>query len=286
MPKPEKVEAVKQIAKRLKDADGALLTEYRGLKVEEMKELRRALNDIGTDFKVVKNSLTRLAVKDAKLEDLLPFLEGSTAIAFIKGDPVEAAKGLDEMAKKYPSLIVKGGIVEGKILDASQASSLAKVKPREVLLAQLAGMMQQPMQQLANLLSAPLRNLGYALGAYRDKVEQESPPAVAEQPAAEEPATEQPAAAEEQPAAEEQASAETQQETAEAQAEDESPEETPGQVVEEAPPVAEGEPAEAQPETPAEAPTETGAEAKSETPDDAQTETEEAADQGAEDKEE
>ena len=259
MPKPEKVEAVKQIAKRLKDADGALLTEYRGLKVEEMKELRRALNDIGTDFKVVKNSLTRLAVKDAKLEDLLPFLEGSTAIAFIKGDPVEAAKGLDEMAKKYPSLIVKGGIVEGKILDASQASSLAKVKPREVLLAQLAGMMQQPMQQLANLLSAPVRNLAYALGAYRDKVEQETPPATAEQSPAEQPAAEQPAAPEEQPAAEEQASVETQQEAAEAQAdEDESPPETPGQVVE----------------------------APSETPDEAQTETEEAADQGAEDKEE
>lgn len=276
MPKPEKVEAVKQIAKRLKDADGALLTEYRGLKVEEMKELRRALNDIGTDFKVVKNSLTRLAVKDAKLEDLLPFLEGSTAIAFIKGDPVEAAKGLDEMAKKYPSLIVKGGIVEGKILDASQASSLAKVKPREVLLAQLAGMMQQPMQQLANLLSAPLRALGYALGAYRDKVEQESPPAVAEQPTAEEPAP-----AEEQPAAE------TQQEAAEAPTEDESPQETPDQVVEEAPPVAESEsPAQAQPETPAEAATEATAEAPSETADESQTETEEAAQQGAETKEE
>lgn len=277
MPKPEKVEAVKQIAKRLKDADGALLTEYRGLKVEEMKELRRALNDIGTDFKVVKNSLTRLAVKDAKLEDLLPFLEGSTAIAFIKGDPVEAAKGLDEMAKKYPSLIVKGGIVEGKILDASQASSLAKVKPREVLLAQLAGMMQQPIQQLANLLSAPLRNLGYALGAYRDKVEQESPPAAAEAPPAEQPATAEEPAAAEQPA-EEPAGAEIQHEAAEAQAEEE-PQETPEQVVEEAPPAPESEPAaQAQPETPAGAP--------AETPDEAQTETEEAAQQGAENKEE
>lgn len=274
MPKPEKVEAVKQIAKRLKDADGALLTEYRGLKVEEMKELRRALNDIGTDFKVVKNSLTRLAVKDAKLEDLLPFLEGSTAIAFIKGDPVEAAKGLDEMAKKYPSLIVKGGIVEGKILDASQASSLAKVKPREVLLAQLAGMMQQPMQQLANLLSAPLRNLGYALGAYRDQVEQESPPAAVEQPA-------------DEPAAEEPASAETEREPAEAQAEREPPQETPKQVVEEVPPDPESEPAaEAQPETPAEAPAEAPADTPAETPDEAQTETEEAAQQGAENKEE
>lgn len=271
MPKAEKVEAVKQIAKRLKDADGALLTEYRGLKVEEMKELRRALGDVGTDFKVVKNSLTRLAVKDAKLEDLLPFLEGSTAIAFIKGDPVEAAKGLDEMAKKYPSLVVKGGIVEGKVLDASQASSLAKVKPREVLLAQLAGMMQQPLQQMANLLTAPVRSLAYALGAYRDKVEQASPAQTVEASTPEE----SPQQVVEKAPVETPESAPS-EETPDHVVQEALPEETPRQGAEDAAPVAEGESVKDQePETRAEV-------TKDETP----TQTDEPADQGEQDKEE
>lgn len=202
MPKPQKIEAVKDIADRLKKAEGALLTEFRGLRVEEMKELRRALKDKGTEFKVVKNSLTRLALKDAKLEDLLPLIEGSTAIAFIKGDPVEAAKGLDEMARKYPALSVKGGIVEGRVLDAAQASALAKLQPRDVLLAQLAGMIQQPVQRLANLLTAPIRGLGYAVGAYLEKLEKESAAA------ADVPEAAQPSAAESEPTAQAEPTAE------------------------------------------------------------------------------
>ncbi|MGH9197009.1 MAG: 50S ribosomal protein L10, partial [Acidimicrobiia bacterium] len=120
MPKPQKVETVKELKDRFEQADAALLAEFRGLKVEEMKELRRELRAAGADFKVVKNTLTRIAVKASDLEGLLPFLEGSTAIAFVKGDAVAAAKGIDEVAKKYPALVLKGGYVEGQVLDGAR----------------------------------------------------------------------------------------------------------------------------------------------------------------------
>lgn len=184
MPKPEKIEAVKQIKERLIGSDAALLTEFRGLKVEELKELRRKLEEGGAEFKVVKNTLTRIAVREAELEDLLPMLEGSTAIAFVRGDPLAAAKGLDEIARKYPALVIKGALFEGRILDAVQAQSLAKLRPREVLLAELVTMVQSPLQKMAILLSAPLRDLAYALAAYREKA-QKGPPQSEEEPAPE-----------------------------------------------------------------------------------------------------
>jgi large subunit ribosomal protein L10 len=175
MPKVEKVEAVRELTERFRNSNAALLTEFAGLKVSEMKELRRVLADVGGDFKVVKNTLSRIAAREAQLEDLLPLLEGSTAIAFVSGDPVSAAKGLDAVSKKYPALVIKGGILDGSILDSARAAALAKVAPREVLLGQLAGMLQSPVQKLAYLLSAPVRELGYALGALREKREGEGP---------------------------------------------------------------------------------------------------------------
>jgi len=175
MPKPQKVEAVRELKERFEGSKAALLAEFRGLKVEEMKELRRILSESGGQFKVVKNTLSRIAAKEASLDELLPFLEGSTAIAFINGDPVAAAKGLDEMAKKYPALVIKGGLMDGKVFGAEQAQALAKVKPREVLLAQLAGLLQSPIQGLVNLLQAPVRDLGYVLAAYRQKLEEQGP---------------------------------------------------------------------------------------------------------------
>jgi large subunit ribosomal protein L10 len=184
MPKPQKIAVVEELKAKLASSDAALLTEFRGLKVEEMKELRRLLSANGTEFKVVKNTLTRIAVREGNLEEMVPLLEGSTAIAFVQGDPVAAAKSLDEISKKYPALIIKGGLLAGKVLDAARAQALAKVKPREVLLSQLAGMLQSPMQKLAGLLAAPLRDLGYALGAYRDKLEKESPPPAPAEPEA------------------------------------------------------------------------------------------------------
>jgi large subunit ribosomal protein L10 len=167
MPKPQKVEAVRSLKERLESSDAALLAEFKGLKVGEMLQLRRALAENGTQFGVVKNTLGRIAASEAGMEGLIPLLTGSTAIAFVKGDAVLAAKGLDEATKKYPALVVKGGILGGRVLSADQARALAKVESRDVLLAQLAGLLNSPIQKMAGLLYAPLGNLGNALYAFR-----------------------------------------------------------------------------------------------------------------------
>lgn len=167
MPKPQKVEAVRSLKERLESSDAALLAEFKGLKVGEMLQLRRALAENGTQFGVVKNTLGRIAASEAGMEGLIPLLTGSTAIAFVKGDAVLAAKGLDEATKKYPALVVKGGILGGRVLSADQAKALAKVESRDVLLAQLAGLLNSPVQKMAGLLYAPLGNLGNALYAFR-----------------------------------------------------------------------------------------------------------------------
>ncbi len=171
MPKPQKVEAVRSLRERLEGSDAALLTEFKGLKVGEMLQLRRTLAANGTQFGVVKNTLGRIAATEAGMEALVPLLTGSTAIAFVKGDAVVAAKGLDEAAKKYPALVVKGGILGGKVLSAEQARALARVESREVLLAQLAGLVNSPLQKMAGLLHAPLSNLGNVLYALRQSRE-------------------------------------------------------------------------------------------------------------------
>jgi large subunit ribosomal protein L10 len=189
MPKAQKVEAVERLKGELRDSQAALLTSFRGLKVAEMTELRRSLAASQTDFRVVKNTLAKIAAKDIGLEDLLPLLEGSTAIAFVKGDPVTAAKGLDEISRKYPALVLKGGLLTGRVLSAERAAALAHVAPREVLLAQVAGALQAPLTKLAALLQAPVRSLGYALGAYREKVTAGAPaPEAAAEAAPAEPA--------------------------------------------------------------------------------------------------
>src|ERR1700704_3080218 len=186
MPKAQKVEAVERLKDEFRDSQAALLTSFRGLKVAEMTELRRSLAASQTEFKVVKNTLAKIAAKDIGLEDLLPLLEGSTAVAFVKGDPVTAAKGLDEISRKYPALVLKGGLLTGRVLSAERAAALANVAPREVLLAQLAGAFQAPLAKLAALLQAPVRSLGYALGAYREKVTAGGPtPEAAAAPVAE-----------------------------------------------------------------------------------------------------
>ncbi|MCA1840482.1 MAG: 50S ribosomal protein L10 [Actinomycetota bacterium] len=214
MPKAQKTEAVKELKESFERSDAAILAEFTGLKVLEMKELRQALAATGTQFKVVKNTLTRIAAREAAMEDLIPLLEGSTAIAFIQGDPVAAAKGLDEIAKKYPALVIKGGILEGRVLGAEQAQGLAKLKSREVLLAQLAGMFISPVQKLASLLAAPINQLGYVLAAYQEKLGAEAP--APETPAPETPAAETPAA--ETPGAEPEVAASTEEQNVEATA--------------------------------------------------------------------
>ncbi|MDP9068516.1 MAG: 50S ribosomal protein L10 [Actinomycetota bacterium] len=171
MPKPDKVQAVEDITGRFQESTAALLTEYRGLSVSNIGEVRNALREVDADYKVLKNTLARIAAREVGMEDLVALLEGPTAIAFCKGDAVAAAKALDEAARKYPVLVIKGGILRGKIMNADQARALASLEPREVQLAKIAMMMNTPLQQTVNVFAAALRDLGSMLAQVLSKKE-------------------------------------------------------------------------------------------------------------------
>jgi large subunit ribosomal protein L10 len=204
MARPEKTAAVKDITQRFEDADATLLTEYRGLRVAEIAELRASLREANADYKVMKNTLARIAVREVGLDELAGMLEGPTAVVFVQGDIAAAAKALDEAAKKFPVLVIKGGTLKGgKIFDAAQAKALASIEPREVLLAKVAQLFNSPAQQGANVLSALLRNFGSMLAQVVAQKEAEAPapaPASEASPAAETPApSQEPAEGAEQP---------------------------------------------------------------------------------------
>lgn len=167
-PRPEKVAVVDEVRNRLDGAAAALLTEYRGLSVAEMQELRRSLREAGGQYSIYKNTLVRFATRQLGLE-IDDLLSGPTAIAFVptggEADPVIVAKALKDFGKANPNLVVKGGILGDKVLSAAEARALADVEPREVLLSQLAGAMAAPMQQLAGLMQALPRNLAFGLQA-------------------------------------------------------------------------------------------------------------------------
>jgi large subunit ribosomal protein L10 len=192
----------------------ALLTEYRGLKVAELGELRASLRGSSTEYRVLKNTLTSIAVREAGYEDLVGLLQGPTAVAFVHGDPVQAAKDLAEFARTHPALIVKGGVMDGKVLGADEVRRLATLESREVLLARLAGLLQASAQQTVNLLAAPLRQVATMTAALRDQKEEQTPAAET----AEAPAAEAPAAETEAPAAETTETPAAESETAEAPA--------------------------------------------------------------------
>ena len=164
----EKVTAVAELTERFKDSSGAVLTEYRGLTVAQLAELRRSLGDNAT-FAVVKNTLTRIAVTDAGLADeLSSLLAGPSAVAFVDGDVVEAAKGLRDFAKANPLLVIKGGVLDGKAISPSEIIKLADLEPREVLLAKLAGAMKASLAGAAatfNALPTQMAQLAEALRA-------------------------------------------------------------------------------------------------------------------------
>lgn len=174
-PRAEKVAVVDEVRKRFEDASAALLTEYRGLDVAALADLRRALRDAGSEYKVYKNTLVRFAARDAGL-DLDELLTGPTAIAFVgerpdgsAGDPVTVAKALRDFGRNNPALVVKGGVMSGSPLSADQAKALAEIEPREVLLSRLAGGFAAPMQKFAGLLEALPRNFAYGLKALIDQ---------------------------------------------------------------------------------------------------------------------
>jgi large subunit ribosomal protein L10 len=169
MPRTEKVAVVEEVRDKLRDADAAVLTEYRGLSVTELAQLRGALRPAGTEYKVFKNTLARRAVEAAGLPDLLPLLEGPVAIAFVHGDAVIAAKALRDFGRTSPALVVKGGLLGPRILSAAEIRSLADIEPREVLLARLANGFQAPLTRAAGLFQAFTRNFAYGMRAYIDQ---------------------------------------------------------------------------------------------------------------------
>jgi large subunit ribosomal protein L10 len=169
MARPEKVAVVEEIRAKLAGSDAAVLAEYRGLKVGELAELRGALRPADTEFKIFKNTLARRAAEEAGLTDLVPMLLGPTAIAFVKGDAVIAAKALRDFAKTHDALILKGGLLGDRTLVPGDITALADVPPREVLLARLAGGFQAPLTKAAGLFQAFTRNMAYGLKALVDQ---------------------------------------------------------------------------------------------------------------------
>jgi large subunit ribosomal protein L10 len=186
MAKPDKVAAVAELREKFTNSSGAVLTEYRGLSVKALKQLRVSLGSEAS-YAVSKNTLTTIAAREAGLDELTPHLIGPTAIAFIAGDPVLVAKGLRDFARANPQLVIKGGVLDGAFLTSDEVKKLADLESREVLLAKVAGAMQGILQQAISLISAPLSQaarLFAALGAAAE--ENPSLLAAAEQATAEE----------------------------------------------------------------------------------------------------
>ena len=199
-----KTAVIDDIKARLDGSDAAMLTEYRGLTVGDIANLRAALRPAATDYKIFKNTLARRAARDAGLDDLVDSFEGPVAIAFVRsegGDAVTAAKALRDFARTNPNLVLKGGILGPRILSGSDIEALADVPPREQLLARLAGGFQAPMVKAAGLFQAFTRNMAYGLKALIDQrveggealeapPETEAAPAEAAAPVEEAPAAE------------------------------------------------------------------------------------------------
>jgi large subunit ribosomal protein L10 len=184
MARPDKAAAVAELTENFKSSTGAVLTEYRGLTVAQLRQLRTTLGD-DVNYAVVKNTLTKIAAKDAGVESFEALLQGPSAIAFIKGDPVVAAKGLRDFAKANPLLVIKGGVLDGKALDSDEINKLADLESREVLLSKLAGAMKAAPQQAVSLFAAPLSQAARLFAALQDKLPAEDAPVADEAPAAE-----------------------------------------------------------------------------------------------------
>lgn len=167
----DKEPVVREIKEKLEASKGAVLTDYRGLNVSEITELRRKLREAGVEYKVVKNTLTIIAAKELGIEEIDTYLEGPTAIAFGIEDAVAPAKIISDFAKDHKALEMKAGLLEGKVIGIDQIKALANLPSREVLLAQVVGGMQAPLYGMVNVLQGSLRNLVYVLDAVRAKQE-------------------------------------------------------------------------------------------------------------------
>ena len=164
MARAEKQAAVAEIVESFNEASGAVLTEYRGLTVKQLQDLRRSLGE-NANYAVVKNTLAKIAASEVGIDGFDDLLTGPTAIAFVNGDIVEAAKGLRDFAKANPTLVIKGGVLDGKPLDPSEIAKLADLESREVLMGKLAGAMLASLSQAVYLLNAPLSQAARLAGA-------------------------------------------------------------------------------------------------------------------------
>jgi large subunit ribosomal protein L10 len=178
VPNTEKISAVAEITEHFTNSAAAVITEYRGLTVKQISELRRSLGR-GTTYSVVKNTLTKRAAADAGVAIDDSLLAGPTAIAFVSGDPVEAAKGLRDFAKTHPLLVIKGGVFDGKLLSAAEVGKIADLESREVLLSKLAGALKALPTRAAGLFQAPLSQMARLAKALEEKKQADAPVAEA-----------------------------------------------------------------------------------------------------------
>jgi large subunit ribosomal protein L10 len=186
MARSEKIERVAELKERIGAADSILLTEYRGLTVTDISELRRSLAEGGASFAVVKNTLMRRAAEESAMAELESLLEGPTAVAFIEGDAVATAKKLVDAIKRYPALVLKGGFMDGRMLSAADARALADLESREAMLSKIAGLMKGEMSRAASMFQSAQSKFLSLLEAYKEKVPGEMPaPAEADAAAAE-----------------------------------------------------------------------------------------------------
>ena len=179
-PRPEKVAVVEEVQGKLANSEAAIITEYRGMTVAQMSNLRRQMRDAGGEYCVYKNTLVRIAANNLELS-LDELLVGPTAIAFVgakadgsAGDIAAVANALRSFSRDVPALIVKGGVLGTRTIDAEDAKNLADMPSREQVLAQIAGLLEAPLSQMASLLEAPVRDIAYAVQALVDKQDGEA----------------------------------------------------------------------------------------------------------------
>ncbi|CAM3351646.1 50S ribosomal protein L10 [Mycobacterium colombiense] len=199
MARADKATAVADIAEQFKESTATLITEYRGLTVANLAELRRSLNGSAT-YSVAKNTLVKRAASEAGVEGLDELFAGPTAIAFVTGEAVDAAKAIKTFAKEHKALVIKGGYMDGRALTVAEVERIADLESREVLLAKLAGAMKGNLAKAAGLFNAPASQVARLAAALQEKKAAEGPAAAAAEPAAAEPAAEAPAEAAETPA--------------------------------------------------------------------------------------
>lgn len=178
-PRQAKADAVAAVEEKVRGSSAVLLTDYRGMTVSELAELRANLREAEAEYRVYKNTLASIAVRKLGLEDLVGYFEGPTAFAFANGDPVVAAKKLSDFAKRVPTLILKGGVLGDRVLTADDVNALGALDSREVMLSKLAGAFVAKLQQAANLFAAGFNNLGSLLAQLQEKLPAGEPDAAA-----------------------------------------------------------------------------------------------------------